>query len=241
MFLNISALLRPEQRLSILYRLLLACLLAGCLIPAQASGSLAQTLQRLAPAANPRVVQLALRATSCARAKGLPAANYLAVIDYSLPSTRKRLWVFDLQHRRLLFNELVAHGERSGQKFAVRFSNRPQSHESSLGLYRTLNAYDGANGYSLRLQGLEPGFNNNAYARAIVIHGAAYVSRDFIEDTGRLGRSWGCPAVPEDVARPLIDLLKGGNYLFVYYPDARWLDTSRFLHCGGNTLIAKAD
>lgn len=222
-----------------MYRILMACLLACGLMSAQASDL--RSLQRLAPDANPKVIQLALRATSCALANGQPAADYLAVIDYSLPSTRKRLWVFDIEHRRLLYHELIAHGMRSGQKYAVRFSNRRKSHQSSLGLYRTLNAYYGSNGYSLRLRGLEPGFNSHAYSRAIVIHGADYVSRDFIEDTGRLGRSWGCPAVREAVARPLIDTLKGGNYLFVYYPDAHWLNTSRFLHCDDDTTIASTN
>lgn len=228
-----------------MYRVLIACVLACAFLPAQASDPLTRTLQRLAPDADPQVIELAVRATSCASAKGLPAAEHLAIIDYSLPSTRKRLWVFDLEQRRLLYHELVAHGMRSGKNYAVSFSNRRGSHESSLGLYLTLNAYNGANGYSLRLQGLEPGFNSHAYARAIVIHGADYVSRDFIEDTGRLGRSWGCPAVREAIARPLIDALKGGresgNYLFVYYPNAHWLNTSRFLHCATGTTIARAD
>ena len=153
------------------------------------------------------------------------------MIDYSLPSTEPRLWVFDLVHRKLLFHELVAHGRNSGGDLATRFSNRPDSLESSLGLFRTLGAYDGHNGYSLRMEGLDPGFNSNALERALVIHGAAYVNPALARKEGRIGRSWGCPAVRTAVARPLIDALKGGQYVFSYYPNPQWLGASRNLQC----------
>ncbi|TDO00091.1 murein L,D-transpeptidase catalytic domain family protein [Halomonas ventosae] len=186
-----------------------------------------QALSRLAPNADPRVMRLAARALSCAD----PEAERLAVIDFSLPSTEPRLWVFDLDQRRLLFNELVSHGQGSGNAMARSFSNVPESHQSSIGLFRTMNSYQGRNGYSLRLEGLEPGVNDLAYQRAIVIHGADYVSESFIEQTGRLGRSYGCPAVRQQVAAPLIDSIKEDQYLFSYYPDPEWLANSPFFHC----------
>ncbi|MEC9483618.1 MAG: murein L,D-transpeptidase catalytic domain family protein [Halomonas sp.] len=189
--------------------------------------TLARMLSRLAPGADRRVLRLAARAVSCAEKD----AERLAVIDYSLPSTQPRLWVFDLVNRTLKFKELVAHGRGSGNARATAFSNVPDSWQSSLGLFRTLNSYQGSNGYSLRLEGLEPGVNDKAFERAIVIHGADYVDEAFITQTGRLGRSHGCPAVREDIASPLIDSLKDGQYLFVYYPEAEWLKTSSFLHC----------
>lgn len=189
------------------------------------------SLQRLAPGANRRVLALAAGALSCAARD----ARRLAVIDYSLPSTQPRLWVFDLVNDKLLFKELVSHGRGSGDTRAKRFSNVPESHQSSLGLFRTLGPYQGRNGYSLRLQGLEPGINDRAYERAIVIHGADYVSEDFIARTGRLGRSHGCPAVRRGVIRPLIDSISNHQYLFIYYPDPQWLQRSAFLNCKGTT------
>jgi len=188
---------------------------------------LERTLTRLAPMADPHVLRLAARSLSCAD----PDAERLAVIDFSLPSTEPRLWVFDLERQQLLFEELVSHGQGSGDAVAERFSNVPESHQSSIGLFRTMNSYQGRNGYSLRLAGLEAGVNDLAYQRAIVIHGADYVSETFIEQTGRLGRSHGCPAVRQAVAAPLIDSIKEDQYLFTYYPDAEWLETSAFLRC----------
>ncbi len=184
-------------------------------------------LQQLAPQATPDALRLAALALNCAE----PNAERLAVIDYSLPSTEPRLWVFDLRQHKLLFEELVSHGQGSGDAQAETFSNTPDSHQSSIGLFRTMNSYYGRNGYSLRLEGLEPNVNDLAYERAIVIHGADYVSDAFITQTGRLGRSHGCPAVREDVTYPLIDSLKEDQYLFAYYPDAEWLATSAFLGC----------
>jgi hypothetical protein len=130
----------------------------------------------------------------------------------------------------VLFHELVAHGKGSGDNFATSFSNQMGSSQSSLGLYVTASPYEGKHGYSLKLQGLESGINDQAEPRAIVIHGAWYVSKSMIEQHQRLGRSLGCPAVEESVVKPLIDTLKGGNLLFAYYPDERWLSTSRFLN-----------
>jgi hypothetical protein len=177
-----------------------------------------------------RVLDLALSAASCAMNAGLvEQPRSLTIIDYSKPSTERRLWVLDLATGDTLFHELVAHGEGSGADLASRFSNLPDSHQSSLGLFRTADTYVGRNGYSLRLDGLETGFNDRARERAIVVHGAPYVSDAFAKTQGRLGRSWGCPALGDDVAREVIDSIKGGNLVFAYYPDQAWLNGSPLL------------
>ena len=192
------------------------------------------------PAAGREAIRRGLEAVDCAMRGGQPAAERLAVIDYRLPSDRPRLWVLDLATGKVLFEELVAHGRGSGEARAVRFSNIEDSKSSSLGQFRTLATYDGDNGYSLRLEGLEPGFNDRAWSRSIVMHGADYVSTGFIRTTGRLGRSHGCPAVRREVAKPLIDSIKDGQYLFAYYPDAAWLATSSYLRCTPATRAVKA-
>ncbi|WP_447555538.1 murein L,D-transpeptidase catalytic domain family protein [Vreelandella sp. EE22] len=184
-------------------------------------------LQLMAPSATPKALELAAQALACAD----PGAERLAVIDYSLASTEERLWVFDLHQNRLLFKELVSHGRGSGDAKAQVFSNTPESYQSSLGLFRTMNSYYGRNGYSLRLEGLEADVNDRAFDRAIVIHGASYVSDEFITQTGRLGRSHGCPAVREEITYPLIDSLKENQYVFAYYPDTQWMANSAFLRC----------
>jgi hypothetical protein len=204
--------------------------------PSHAGDPLASELVAAAPSANPKVLSLAARAAECARKQGLLGAfHHLAVIDYSLPSTQPRLWVFDVDHGRLLFQELVAHGRNTGEKLAEHFSNVEGSKMSSLGLFQTIDTYYGNNGYSLRLRGLDAGFNDNALSRAIVMHGAPYVSEAIAARLGRLGRSWGCPAVRQEVARMVIDTLKGGALLFAYYPDRKWLDESPTLQCGAGT------
>ena len=176
------------------------------------------------------VFELAFNAASCAvRAGSVESPATLTVIDYSRPSTEKRLWVFDLPTRRLLYEELVAHGQGTGDNFATAFSNTPESRQSSLGLFVTDDTYVGKNGYSLRLDGLDRGFNDRARERAIVMHGAPYVSAAFAGAQGRLGRSWGCPALREGIAREVIDRVKGGGLLFAYYPDQQWLKTSKYL------------
>jgi hypothetical protein len=177
------------------------------------------------------VLDLAMRAFGCARDAGAVEGPLLTVIDYSLPSTAKRLWVIDTAQKRVLFHELVAHGEGSGEKWAVEFSNEPGSRQTSLGLFRTASVYYGGNGYSLRLAGLEPGVNDLAMERRIVMHGARYVSQSAVNALGRLGRSWGCPALAAGTHRQVIDRIKGGSALFAYYPEQRWLRTSRFLSC----------
>jgi hypothetical protein len=209
--------------------------LVPCAVPA-ADLSLSAALHRAAPALDSGVLKLALRARQCAMEQGQPASERLGVIDYAQPSVQPRLWVFDLSLRKLLYHELVAHGRNSGDNYARDFSNADGSLASSLGLFRTLDPYEGHNGYSLRMEGLEPGINDHALQRAIVIHGASYVSFGTARREGRLGRSWGCPAVPLAAAPRVIDALKGGQYLFAYYPDPQWLESSPYLHCPGATL-----
>ncbi|KAF1688138.1 hypothetical protein B1992_01605 [Pseudoxanthomonas broegbernensis] len=198
---------------------------------------LANRLARAAPAADREVLRLAARAMTCALrhpGSGIDPQR-LGVIDYSRPSTEPRLWVFDLAGGRLLFEEWVAHGRNSGENLTTRFSNREGSHMTSLGGFTAQESYIGGNGYSLRLDGLEPGFNDRARERAIVIHGAPYVDPASARLQGRLGRSLGCPAVRPAVARRLIDTIRGGTFVFAYYPDQEWLRRSRLLggECGG--------
>jgi hypothetical protein len=202
---------------------------------AQRLQSLGDALSQAAPDANPQVIEMAVQSAQCRMAQTGTPAERLAVIDYSLPSTAQRLWVFDLVNRTLLFHDRVAHGRNTGENMATHFSNEPQSLASSLGLYSTRQSYVGRNGYSLRMEGLEPGFNDRAFERDVVIHGADYVSEDFARKNGRIGRSHGCPAVPTSIAHPLIDSMKDGQLLFIYYPDAQWLKSSSFIHCATAT------
>jgi hypothetical protein len=213
-----------------------ALLLTISSVPAAYADSLATALAKTAPDADAKVIALAVRATQCTQVQGAIPAKRLAVIDYSLPSTEPRLWVFDLKKRKLLFHELVAHGRNSGENMAVNFSNQNESFATSLGLYRTQSSYVGQNGYSLRMEGLEPGFNDNAFDRAIVIHGAPYVSPVLARANGRIGRSLGCPAVRPAIAHRLIDSMKDGQLLFSYYPDQRWLKSSSYINCSGATM-----
>jgi hypothetical protein len=176
------------------------------------------------------VFVLALGAADCAVRSGAVAnPRTLTVIDYSKPSTEKRLWVFDLRSHEMVYEELVAHGQGSGENVPTLFSNDPETHRTSLGLFVTADAYVGKNGYSLRLDGLDRGFNDHARERAIVMHGAPYVSAEFAQAQGRLGRSWGCPALGVAVARDVIDRVKGGGLIFAYYPDQEWLTASEYL------------
>lgn len=206
---------------------------------ANAGIGLVDALARQAPTLDRQVLNLATEALQCARhRKQVGADAVLSVIDYSRPSSERRLWVFDLARQRLLFQEWVAHGRNSGDNLAAHFSNDDGSYMSSLGAFTAQDTYTGHNGYSLRLQGLEPGFNDRARDRAIVIHGAPYVSEALIHAQGRLGRSLGCPAVRPAIARQLIDTLQGGSFVFAYYPDSQWLKRSRLLaaDCGASQL-----
>jgi len=153
----------------------------------------------------------------------------LTVIDFSLPSTEKRLWVIDPAKGLILHHSVVAHGRNSGELLAKAFSNQPESFQSSLGFYKTAETYQGKHGYSLRLDGLEKGFNDQARNRAIVIHGADYAKEEFAKSTGRLGRSLGCPALPPELSAKVIDLIKDGSLLFIYGKDDSYLQQSYLL------------
>lgn len=154
----------------------------------------------------------------------------LTIADFSLSSTQKRLWLIDVRNKKVLMNEYVAHGQGSGSEFAADFSNTENSHQSSLGFYVTDNTYVGKHGTSLRLHGMDNGYNSAAYERAIVVHGADYVSPSFIAEQGRLGRSWGCPAVSRQAIGKVIDYIQGGTCLFIYAPQKEYLAGSSWLN-----------
>lgn len=155
--------------------------------------------------------------------------DILVLIDYSKPSTQERLYVIDVPNRKLLYKSLVAHGRGSGDNYATDFSNVSGSHKSSLGFYLTADTYQGRNGFSLRLHGLEKDINDNAYKRAIVVHGADYCATSFIASAGRLGRSFGCPALPKELNEPIINTIKDGAVLFIYGADEDYPSKSPIL------------
>jgi len=172
---------------------------------------------REVPGLSSQALTAALGAVSCARSRGVSGnGDLLTIIDYSLPSVEPRLWVLDLARGKVLFHELVAHGAGSGENYATRFSNAMDSRQTSLGLFRTGSTYEGGKGYSLKLEGLDAGRNDRAEERRIVMHGAWYVSADQARRYGRLGRSWGCPALSVESVRGVIDTIKDGTFVFSY-------------------------
>ena len=183
----------------------------------------------------PEVLALALEAYEQAEKGGHVRRPVLTIIDYELPSYQQRLWVIDMKTGLVLYQEWVAHGmgkprgSGGSMEEALSFSNDKGTLKSSLGLFVTAETYHGRHGYSLKLDGLEEGVNDNARERLIVIHGAEYVTRDRAEDQ-LVGRSWGCPAVRPKIARKLIDAIKNGSVLWIYYPHDEWLGESEFLN-----------
>jgi len=159
----------------------------------------------------------------------IPNKDVITIIDYSQPSTKKRFYLIGLKNKKLLYTTFIAHGVNSGENMATVFSNVPESRTSSIGFFVTAETYMGSNGYSLRIDGIEKGINHNARKRDIVIHKADYVSDTFIEQEGRLGRSWGCPALPNDVSDNIIDTIKEGTCLFVYGDDDNYFKTSKYI------------
>jgi len=155
--------------------------------------------------------------------------NIISIVDFSKPSSKKRLFIIDLKNCKILFNTYVAHGVNSGKEFARQFSNIPESNQSSLGFYKTADTYIGKHGYSLHLFGVEKGINDNVYKRDIVIHGADYVDENMISRQGYIGRSWGCPAVPEHLSKSIIDKIKNGTCLFIFGEDKKYLSRSAML------------
>lgn len=173
-----------------------------------------------------RVFEMALRGMEKLKKAHRLQTNILTIADFSKASVDKRLFIIDLDSDQLLFNTWVAHGRNSGKETANVFSNKPRSNKSSLGFYVTGSAYQGSNGYSLKLLGMEKGFNSNALQRAIVLHGADYVNEEYISSQGYIGRSQGCPAVAPEVSEPIINLIKDGSCLFIYHPTSLYLKRS---------------
>jgi hypothetical protein len=156
--------------------------------------------------------------------------DIITICDLAMPSTKNRMWIIDLANKKVLFNTYVAHGQGSGDDGALSFSNESSTHKSSLGFYVTTDTYQGAHGTSLRLDGMDQGFNDAALERGIVVHGAAYVNKNYISCKDRLGRSWGCPAVPTNLSLPIIQAIKNGTCLFMYYPEAKYLKNAYWLN-----------
>lgn len=157
-----------------------------------------------------------------------PGKAILTVIDFTKPSREKRMWVIDLNQKKVLFNTLVSHGKNTGNVKAEKFSNVPNSNMSSLGFYVTDKTYYGKHGLSLKLQGMDKGFNTNAMKRAIVVHGADYATENFIKQYGRLGRSLGCPALPSEISKEVINVIKDETVLFVHHKEQSY--TSDYLN-----------
>jgi hypothetical protein len=183
------------------------------------------------------LVQKISHVFNCMSQQHIEHQKNLTVIDYSLPSNQKRLWVFDLNKHQLLYHTYVSHGLHSGENYTVFFSNQQNSRASSLGVYKTLKNYLGREGTSLRLKGLERGFNDNAEARSIVMHGAFYTEEEFIKKYGRAGRSWGCPALPASQTKAIIDSIKDDNIMIIYYPSEPWFKKSQYLSCNNYSAV----
>ncbi|MEZ0540150.1 murein L,D-transpeptidase catalytic domain family protein [Fibrella arboris] len=174
---------------------------------------------------NPSVFDLAWRGMQLVPKK----KPFLLIADMTQPSSAKRLYVLDLEKKQVLLRTYVAHGRNSGGLMATQFSNQTNSNQTSLGFYRVMGRYHGKHGLSLKLKGLEKGFNDNVFARNIVLHGADYVSEDTVRVKGQIGHSEGCPAIPNAISKLLLDKVEGGACLFVYYPDPTYLAASSFV------------
>jgi len=193
--------------------------------------SLYQNMNLAAAGLSKNVFQLALKGYKKLKSiSEISRDGILSIVDFSKPSDKKRFYILDLKAREILLNTLVAHGRNSGMTYANSFSNKPSSNKSSLGFYKTLNSYWGEKGYALKLKGEEPGINDKAYARNIVVHGSDYADETFIRTTGHLGRSQGCPAVPEKESKKVIDYIKNGSCLFIYHPSRQYLKKSRLVN-----------
>lgn len=190
-----------------------------------------EMLRKKAPGLNTMVINKVLSTLTCAQEYKVAHNNILTIIDYSLPSSEKRFWVFDLNNKELLFHTYVSHGLKSGTLLSNFFSNKYDSKASSIGVYKTEQAYYGREGLSLRLDGLDRGFNDNASNRAIVMHGGWYMDENFIKKYGRAGRSWGCPALPLHLTTPIINTIKDNSLFVIYYPSDDWFLKSKFLNC----------
>lgn len=209
-----------------------AALLSCCLHAnaAVANTTIAQNMKANAPSLSPNAIKLGLKAYNHAQKLGLDKQKVLTIIDYSKPSSAQRLWVFDMHDGHVLYNTLVAHGKGSGMDYATTFSNKPNSDATSIGVFLTAATYSGKHGYSLRLKGLDKGYNDKVYSRAVVMHSAWYVNKQFAAEHGRIGRSWGCPALSQKVASKVISTIKNGTIMLSYYPNHLWENNSTFLN-----------
>jgi hypothetical protein len=194
---------------------------------------LAEAVHAQAPNISDKAILAAVTAYFNAKRQHLTDKPLVTIVDYSVPSNKRRLAVADVETGKVLFYTYVAHGKGSGLTYATHFSNTPGTDASSLGVYLTGRTYYGEHGYSLRLQGLDPGFNTAAYRRDIVIHSAWYVSKTFAEQHGRMGLSWGCFALAPDVESAVVNLIQGDTVLVAYFPDPAWLESSVFLKRSG--------
>ena len=181
---------------------------------------------------DPEALETGLKAYMCAtHAQRQGKGRYLTIIDYNQPSSQKRMYIIDMVHQKLISSQLVAHGQNTGGREALKFSNKDGSHQSSLGVFVTQTPYRGKHGLSLRLRGLERGYNDNASQRAIVLHGANYVNQDYVRKYGMIGRSWGCPAIDNSQVKTTVNTLKSGSIIVAYFKDNQWLSKSNYLHC----------
>lgn len=178
---------------------------------------------------NRTAYELAVKGWEKLKRSGSVSKEIVTICDFTKPANERRLFIIDMKEGKLLFNTLVAHGKNTGELFAQSFSNEPSSLKSSLGFYITKETYNGKHGLSLKLAGQEQGINDKAEERAIVMHGADYVADQFASMHGRIGRSFGCPAVPNELTEPIINCVKGGSCLFIFYPDANYLKVSQFV------------
>jgi hypothetical protein len=202
----------------------------GEVLPASTKPSVYDSLHLNDLGLSREAYDFAIKGLNSLRSEGkLSNDTIISIIDFSLSSARKRLFVIDLKHYKMLYNTYVAHGRNSGDEYANEFSNYPSSFKSSLGFYITGGTYKGEHGFSLHLEGEEKGINDNAYSRSIVMHCASYVNEKFIKSKGYIGRSLGCPAIPQKVYRPIINEIKNGTCLFLYSPDAYYISHSSFL------------
>lgn len=190
---------------------------------------LEQTLIKDAKGLSKDVLHLALKAYYNASAENGIENHKLTIIDYSKPSDQKRMWVIDMDKKKVDLNTYVSHGVKSGDKIAKSFSNKMESHKTSIGVMKTGSIYTGKSGMSLHLHGLEDEFNNNVYQRHVVIHGSNYVNDAIIKKKGKIGKSFGCPAVDRKIAKPLIQKIANGSLVFAYYPLQSWLKSSEYL------------
>ncbi len=188
-----------------------------------------KAIEAQAPDLNPTALQAAIKPYEKARAQGMDPQQILTVVDFSKPSTQQRFYVIDFKNNKVLFNTWVAHGKNSGANYATKFSNASGSNESSLGLYQTAQPYHGNDGYDLTLKGLTPGYNTNAESRAVIVHGAAYVSPQIAKSHDRIGRSWGCFALDKNVVKPVINTIKNGSLIFAYAPVPSFLNSSAYM------------